>query len=96
MILVLGILALVLNFSCGIGWILGIVAWVMGNADLRAMQSGQMDRTGEGMTKAGKICGLISVILFVVGVFIWIVMMALGIGLAAIGAAAGAGAAPPP
>lgn len=91
MILVLGILALVLNFGCGLGWILGIIAWVMGNTDLRAMEAGLMDRTGESMTKAGKICGMISVILVIVGIIIYALLMILGIGLVAAGAAGGAG-----
>ena len=56
-VLVLGILGLV-------GCIpLGIAAWVMGNNDLREMLAGRMDRSGEGTTKVGKLCGMISVIL---------------------------------
>jgi hypothetical protein len=57
-VLVLGILSLVM--SC---FVLGIIAWVMGNADLREMQAGVMDPSGMGLAKAGKICGMISVIL---------------------------------
>ena len=37
MVLVLGILGLVVCFICG------IIAWVMGNADLREMDAGRMD-----------------------------------------------------
>jgi uncharacterized membrane protein len=66
-VLVLGILGLVV---CPI---LGIIAWVMGNGDLREMQAGQMDPTGQGMTKAGKICGMIGVILAIVVIGIWII-----------------------
>lgn len=84
MILVLGILGLVLCVICG------IIAWVMANADLRAMASGQMDRSGEGLTKAGKICGMISVILNVIGIGLWLVMM-LVMGAAAAAGAAGGG-----
>ncbi len=72
LILVLGILGLL------VCQILGIVAWVMGNGDLRAMQEGRMDPTGEGMTKAGKILGIISVVLLIVGVGLTILMMAIG------------------
>jgi len=57
LILVLGILGLVICMPCG------IAAWVMGNSDLAAMGRGEMDRSGEGTTKAGKICGMISVFL---------------------------------
>jgi len=80
-VLVLGILGLVICFICG------IIAWVMGNSDLREMEAGVMDPTGMGMTKAGKICGMISTILAMLGVGIWVIMMI----LFAIGAAAGAG-----
>jgi hypothetical protein len=65
LILILGILGMVL--CCP----LGIAAWVMGNSDLKAMQRGEMDRTGEGMTQAGKICGMISVALWVLGLLLW-------------------------
>ena len=74
MILVFGIIGLV----CCI--IFGIIAWVMGNKDLKEMAAGRMDPTGLGTTKAGKICGMISVILAVVGLIVWIILMALGIG----------------
>ncbi len=57
LILVLGILGLV--FCCAFG----IAAWAMGNSDLREMDEGRMDPSGRGMTNAGRICGMISVIL---------------------------------
>ncbi len=73
-ILVLGIVGLVVglfgSFCCGVfgiaGLICGIIAWVMGNNDLRQMDAGVMDPTGRGLTQAGKICGIISVILSIV------------------------------
>jgi hypothetical protein len=89
MILVFGILGLVI---CAI---LGIVAWVMGNADLAEMDAGRMDPSGRGITQAGKVCGMISVILWLVAVGIWVLLMILGVGLAAAGAAAGSGAGGP-
>lgn len=76
-VLVLGILGLVVCV------ILGIVAWVMGNGDLRKMDAGQMDPSGRGMTNAGRICGMVSVILTIVGVGIWILVMVIGLGSAA-------------
>ena len=60
-ILVLGILGIVVCFICG------IIAWVMGNNDIREIDAGLMDPSGRGMTQAGKICGMISVILAIVG-----------------------------
>jgi hypothetical protein len=84
MVLVLGILGIVVCF------ILGIIAWVMGNNDLSAMRAGTMDPTGEGLTQAGRICGIISVALGVLGLCIGIVWMI--IVLMALGAAGAAGA----
>jgi len=74
LILALGILGIVCCFICG------IVAWVMGNNDLKQMAEGRMDSSGQGLTQAGKICGIVSVILTVLGLIAWVVMMILGIG----------------
>ncbi len=71
--------------------IFGIVAWILANSDLRAMEEGRMDPTGEGITKAGKIVAMISVILSIVGCVVGIIMV-LGFGLFA--AASSSGAAP--
>jgi hypothetical protein len=46
---------------------LGIFAWVMGNHDLTEMKRGRMDRSGEGLTQAGRILGSIATILMIVG-----------------------------
>lgn len=89
LVLVLGILGLVLCVICG------IVAWVLGNSDIREMEAGRMDPTGLGLTKAGKICGIISVVLNVVVIGIWLVMFViLGAGAAISGAAGGPGGTP--
>ena len=61
MILIFGILGV----SCCFPF--GIAAWVMGHADMKLIDSGEMDPTGRGMTNGGKICGIISVILTVIG-----------------------------
>lgn len=74
-ILVLGILGIVCCIICG------IIAWVMGNNDLREMDAGRMDPSGRGLTQAGKICGMISVILAIIGIVIWLLMMIIGIGV---------------
>ena len=81
MILAFGILSWFLCF------IFGICAWVMGNADLEAMRRGEMDRTGEGLTSAGRILGMIHIILSIVSIGIVLLVF---IVLAMIGAAAGA------
>jgi flagellar basal body-associated protein FliL len=63
-VLVMGILGFAV---CGI---FGIVAWVMGSGDLKKMDAGQMDPEGRGLTQAGKIIGMITTILMVIGVII--------------------------
>ena len=81
MILVFGILSLVI---CGL---LGPFAWVMGNNDLRDMRAGRMDPEGEGITNAGRICGMIGSILGILQLVCclgyFVVVVALGVGGAA-------------
>jgi predicted RNA-binding Zn-ribbon protein involved in translation (DUF1610 family) len=60
LILVLGILSLVIGY---IGLPMGIMAWVMGQRDLRKMAANEMDPQGKGLTQAGWICGIIGTIL---------------------------------
>ncbi len=74
-VLVLGILGLVMG---GIGLPMAIIAWVLGHADLKKIRAGTMDPEGEGLTQAGKICGIIGTIwqslmvLACVGYFVFI------------------------
>lgn len=53
-----------------LGWfacpILSVVAWAMGSEDLRKMRLGQMDPSGQGLTQAGQILGMIQSILLLV------------------------------
>jgi predicted Zn finger-like uncharacterized protein len=60
LILGLGILSIVCLFQ-----FLGPIAWVMGHHDLAEMRSGRMDREGEGLTNAGRICGIVGTVLLV-------------------------------
>ena len=83
LILVLGILGIVCCVICG------IIAWVMGNGDLREIDAGRMDPSGRGLTQAGKICGMISVILLIVGIVIQVIMLLLGGGMMFFGASRG-------
>ena len=69
-VLTLGILSLVLG--C---FIFGIIAWVMGMGDLREMKEDKRDRSGEQLTRAGLICGIISVGLSVLGIIWWLIMV---------------------
>ncbi|MGA3283597.1 MAG: DUF4190 domain-containing protein [Verrucomicrobiota bacterium] len=72
LILVLGILSLVVCSP------LGIAAWVMGAGDLKQMDAGTMDPGGRGLTKAGKICGIVGTILLIVGIIVFGIAFALG------------------
>jgi len=72
-VLVLGILGIACCFICG------IIAWVMGNNDLKEMDAGIMDPEGKGITQAGKICGIVSIGLQCIGLLIWIAVMILGV-----------------
>ena len=79
-VLVLGILGLAVCQICG------IIAWVMANKDIPKMEAGQMDPEGLGQTKAGKICGIISVVILAVILLIYVVFFVI------FGAAAASGA----
>jgi hypothetical protein len=79
LILILGILSL---FMCGL--FTGIPAWVMANSDLREMDAGTMDPSGRGATQAGKICGIISVVLAALLMLLVIAMFVLGFGFFAL------------
>jgi hypothetical protein len=72
LILVLGILSLV---GCGI--FTGIPAWIMGNADLKEIRSGAMDKEGEQLTNIGRILGMVSTILTVVVMCIYGIIFAI-------------------
>jgi hypothetical protein len=53
LVLVLGLLGFM---SCPI---FSFIAWALGSNDLRAMRAGRMDKSGEGLTVAGMILGMI-------------------------------------
>jgi hypothetical protein len=69
MILAFGIIGLAICFP------FGIVAWVMGNNDLREIESGRMDPSGEGLTRSGKIIGIIACCLALLGIVVNVVVI---------------------
>lgn len=72
MILALGLIALIGGFIIGgVPFVLGPIAWIMGNGDLREIRAGRMDPEGEGMTQAGRICGMIATILGIIGILLF-------------------------
>jgi len=72
LILVLGILSIVCCFICG------IIAWVLANGDLKEMTAGKMDPSGRGLTNAGKICGIVGIVVQIV-FFVLCVLWLLGV-----------------
>ncbi len=67
LILAFGIMSWVVCFG------FGIAAWVMGNNDLREMEAGRMDPTGEGLTRAGKIIGLVHCCLVLLAIPVYLI-----------------------
>ena len=84
LILILGILGIIMCQP------LGIVAWIMGNKDLKEIAAGTMDPEGKSLTQWGKILGIVAVVLLIIGILIFGLSMILGIGAAAAAAASGA------
>jgi hypothetical protein len=83
MILAFGITGLVMFLVCTplvvVSLPLGIAAWVMGNNDLREIEAGRMDPAGEGLTRSGKIVGIISCGLTLLLVAIGVIMVVIAI-----------------
>ena len=76
LVLTLGILGIVFNV-CGIP---GILAWIFGSSDLKQIKAGTMDPEGEGLTKAGYICGIIGTciqIVALIGAMLYVVFIIL-------------------
>jgi hypothetical protein len=72
-ILALGIVGIVVCFICG------IIAWVMGQKDLKEMREGLRDPSGMQITKAGWICGIVGTVLGILG-FLWFLIWVIIIG----------------
>jgi hypothetical protein len=72
-VLVLGIIAIV------VCQLLGPVAWVMGNNELAAIDSGRRPPENRGTANAGRILGIISTVLLAVGIIFVILIIAGGI-----------------
>ena len=85
-ILALGVMAIVCNFAA----VPGILAWVMGRADLKQMDAGRMDPEGRGLTQAGMIMGMIMTIFVIIGIVLTVCYVIIIFILFA-GAAAGGG-----
>jgi hypothetical protein len=69
-VLVLGILSLAV---CSV---MGPIAWAIGSEELRRIDSGQTSPDARGSVTAGRICGIISTSLMILGVFMLFMMLA--------------------
>ena len=58
----------ILGIACC--WPLSVAAWIMGSQDLQEMRQGRMDRSGEDLTKAGMIIGIVGVAILVLTVMV--------------------------
>jgi hypothetical protein len=72
-ILVLGILSLV------ICQILGPIAWVMGNNELAGIDAGRRPPQNRGTAQAGRILGIISTVLMIIGVVFLLILLFIGL-----------------
>lgn len=75
MILTFGIICWFI--SC-IGLAFSIAAWVMGRHDLREMRAGRMDPSGQGLTQAGMILGIVHCCIFLVAFVCFLIFLTLG------------------
>jgi len=85
MILTLGIFALV----CNLMLVPGIMAWILGRADIKEIDAGRMDPEGRGMTQAGMVLGIIGTLLPLVIIAIYIVIVIFVMLFVGVAAAAG-------
>ncbi len=78
-VLVLGILSLVVgSFSCGVGLLLGPVAWIMGNGVVRDIDASPGTYSNRGAAQAGRICGIVATVLLLLGLIAVVMLVAAG------------------
>lgn len=63
LVLALGFSGLCLSCLVPAGWVLGGMAIAMGGDDLSRMTRGTMDPSGRALTAAGRICGIVAIVL---------------------------------
>ena len=73
LILTLGIVSITISTFCPfLPLPLSVVAWMMANNDLRAMDAGEMNPKGRSNTHGGKICAIVG---FCLGLFYAVLML---------------------
>jgi hypothetical protein len=53
------------------GIVLGGMAWTMGSSDLTDIRVGLIENEGEGMTRAGRTCGIIGLVLGLIALLLF-------------------------
>ncbi len=76
-VMVLGILSLVSLAVCGLGLVMGPIAWAMGSSALKEIDANPGMFTNRGSVSAGRICGIISTVILVIGVVMFVGFFAL-------------------
>ncbi len=79
LILTLGLVGLIGGFAFCLPFVVSPFAWIMGSSDLNAMRNGTMDPSGESLTRAGQVCGIIGTILTILylALIVFIVLLVL-------------------
>lgn len=77
-IFTVGLLGFMLSACAPVGLWLGWLAMQWGKEDLRAMVEGRVDREGYSLTVAGRILGIIAVVMSVIALIYWGVAIMFG------------------
>jgi hypothetical protein len=75
-------------------FILGPIAWILGNIDLAAIRAGRMDPEGESQTSTGRLCGMIATIVYGVITVVILLVYAVCCIIGLMASAGGAGSRP--
>lgn len=78
-ILVLGIVSVVFTFVCGLGALLGPVAWIMGNKAIKEIDASPQLCTNRGQIQGGRVCGIIASALLLLGVAFFVFILVVGL-----------------
>lgn len=61
--------------------VLGIVAWIMANSELKAIQEGRRNPANEGTATAARIIGIVTTVLLAIGIVFLIVALFAGLAM---------------
>jgi len=67
LIMALGLISLIGGWMFCVPVVVGPIAWILAQMDLRAIRAGEMDPTNESMIRTGQVCGIISTVILILG-----------------------------